>query len=94
MTENCGYAHYVRDLDAGLVTPLPYDQEVFNAQLMQLITGDDRRRWAQNGAALAEDATIHQMATAAVDLLERFCGAESIERRAVTVGQQRWPRFT
>ena len=72
VTENCGYAHYVRDLDAGLVTPLPYDQEVFNAQLMQLIAGDDRRRWAQNGAALAEDATIHQMATAAVDLLERF----------------------
>ena len=72
VTENCGYAHYVKDLDAGLVTPLPYDQAVFNVQLLELVTSDSRQRWAQNGAALAEDETIHQMATAAVDLFERF----------------------
>ena len=82
VTENCGYARYVRDLDAGLVTPLPYDQKVFNAQLEALLTSSERARWARNGAALAEDETIHQMAAVAVDLLERFAA------------RKQWPKFT
>ena len=79
VTENCGYARYVRDLDAGLVTPLPYDQRVFNAQLLELIASDNRQRWAQNGAALAEDETIHQMAAVAVDLFERFAARKQLK---------------
>ena len=82
VTENCGYARYVRDLDAGLVTPLPYDQKVFNAQLEALLTSSERARWTRNGAALAEDETIHQMAAVAVDLLERFAA------------RKQWPKFT
>ena len=72
VTENCGYARYVRAADAGLITPSPYNQRVFNAQLAELLTSSERDRWAENGAALAEDESIHQMAPAAVDLLERF----------------------
>ena len=82
VTENCGYARYVRDLDAGLVTPLPYDQKVFNTQLEALLTSSERARWARNGAALAKDETIHQMAAVAVDLLERFAA------------RKQWPKFT
>lgn len=72
VTENCGYANHVRDADAGLVTPSPFEQQVFNAQLAALLTSSKRERWSANGAALAKDETIHQMATAAVDLFERF----------------------
>lgn len=79
VTENCGYAHYVKDFDAGLVTPLPYDQAVFNVQLLELITGNSRQRWAQNGAALAADETIHQMAAVAVDLFERFAARKQLK---------------
>lgn len=72
VTENCGYASYVRQADAGLITPHPFDQQVFNAQLLDLLTSSERERWALNGAALAEDDSIHQLAPSAVDLLERF----------------------
>ena len=72
VTENCGYARYVREADAGLITPSPYDQQVFNAQLEKLLTSSDRERWARNGAALAEDESIHQLAIEAADLFERF----------------------
>ena len=72
VTENCGYARHVREADAGLVAPSPFDQQAFNAQLEELLTSGKRGLWSANGAALANDASIHGLATAAVDLFERF----------------------
>lgn len=72
VTENCGYASYVRQADAGLITPHPFDQQVFNAQLVDLLTSSERERWARNGAAFAKDESIHQLVPSTVDLLECF----------------------
>ena len=72
VTACCGYAPYVQRADAGLVVPEPFDQERFNAQLAELLTSNRRAVWAKNGAALANDPSIHQLAPTAVDLLERF----------------------
>ena len=72
VTKNCGYAHYLRDAGAGLVTEAPFDQERFNHQLLELLTSPERPRWQANGTALADDPDIYRLAEAAVDLLERF----------------------
>lgn len=69
---NCGYARYLRDADAGLISPQPFDQQTFNAQLVELLTSAERPRWAANGQALADDPAIYRLAETAVDYLERF----------------------
>ncbi len=74
VTENCGYARYLRQAGAGLVTPAPYDQDTFNGQLAELITSDQRADWSRSGRALADDERIYQLAQCAVDLFERFAG--------------------
>ena len=75
VTENCGYARYLREARAGLITPTPYDQGTFNAQLAELITSDERADWARNGEALADDERIYQLAQRAVDRFEAKVGA-------------------
>lgn len=81
VTGNCGYAHYLRDARAGLVTPMPFDQQTFNAQLRELLTSAERPRWAANGQALADDPALYRLAQTAVDYLERFAA----ERRPLVV---------
>ncbi|MYK30110.1 MAG: glycosyltransferase, partial [Gammaproteobacteria bacterium] len=75
VTQNCGYARYLHQARAGLITPTPYDQDTFNAQLAELITSDQRADWARNGRALADDERIYQLAQRAVDLFEDFAGS-------------------
>jgi len=72
ITQNCGYAHYLADTHAGLVSPLPFRQARFNAQLVELMTSDARSTWQVNGRALAEDHNIYRLADVAVDYFERF----------------------
>lgn len=76
VTEVCGYAPYVRRMEAGLVVEEPFQQRKFNVQLAELLTSERREQWAANGAALAQDETIHQLAGTAVDLLERFAATK------------------
>lgn len=71
-TANCGYAPWIAESGAGLVTPEPYDQTRFNADLLCLLTSADRPAWARNGRRLAKQDSLYAMAPRAVDLLERF----------------------
>ena len=75
VTENCGYAHYLASANAGLISPLPFHQQQFNAQLVELMTSDERSNWRANGRALAEDDNIFRLAEVAVDYFERFANA-------------------
>ena len=75
VTENCGYARYLKEAEAGLLTPVPFRQQVFNEQLVELLTSGRRERWSINGMAVAADENIYRMVPAAVDLFERFADA-------------------
>lgn len=88
VTGNCGYAHYLRDAGAGLITPSPFDQQCFNAQLAELLTSPRRPDWSANGRALADDPRIHGLAGTAVDHLEAFAA-----RRRPTVAFQLFKYF-
>ena len=71
-TENCGYAHYVLECNAGLVVPMPYSQEVFDVMLVELITSNMRQTWIENGRKLANDERIYSLAQRAVDYIEQW----------------------
>ena len=75
VTRNCGYASYLEDAQAGLLSPVPFRQRVFNAQLVELLTSEEWARWSRNGMAIARDENIYGMASAAVDSFERFARA-------------------
>ena len=72
VTKNCGYAPYLEAAQAGLLTPVPFRQQVFDAQLVELLTSEERGRWSKNGLAVAADENIYRMVPAAVDLFEQF----------------------
>ena len=72
VTENCGYARYLEEADAGLLARLPFDQAGFNEQFVELLTSSKRAEWACRGMAAAERAELFTLAESAVDYLESF----------------------
>ena len=49
VTESCGYAQHVKEADAGLVCPLPYQQSQFNQQWLKMRKSDKKVDWSVNG---------------------------------------------
>ena len=49
VTESCGYAHHVANANAGIVSAVPFDQEKFNAQLLEMRQSNQKEKWAANG---------------------------------------------
>ncbi len=72
VTENCGYAHYVGQANAGVVVPVPYAQHAFNEGLAEILTSPERDRWRRNGRAFGDREEIYQLVETAVDYLEAF----------------------
>ena len=73
-TANCGYAAFLSEANAGIVTPVPFDQARFNADLERLINADERELMARNGRELAANESLYAMAPRAVDVLETVAG--------------------
>ncbi len=69
-TANCGYAALLREAKAGIVTPVPFDQARFNADLERLLIADERKPMSRNGRELAANESLYAMAPRAVDVLE------------------------
>lgn len=77
VSENCGYAHYLQSLDAGLVVPEPFSQSAFNIQLEEILTSAQRPHWQAAGLAAARNPEFFQLAQRAVDHLEQFASEKS-----------------
>ena len=78
-TENCGYAHYVEQADAGLVVRIPYEQQACNDKLVEVLTSPERSRWVRNGIEFGERADVYRLVQHAVEALEAF--ASGVYRR-------------
>ncbi len=72
VTENCGYAHYVEQANAGLIVHIPYEQQALDDKLVELLTSPERGRWRRNGIAFGNRPEIYRLTEAAVDRLEAF----------------------
>ena len=73
-TANCGYAAFLSEAKAGIVTPVPFDQARFNADLERLLTADERALMSRRGRELAADDSLYAMAPRAVEVLETVAG--------------------
>ncbi len=75
VSRNCGYAKYLEEADAGLLTELPFEQSQFNRQLVELLTSAARPDWICRGMAMAERDELFTLADTAVDYLESFAAS-------------------
>lgn len=71
-TDVCGFAHYIQEANAGIVLQSPFQQKVFNQTLVEMLTGDQRTLWHENGLNFAKTADIYSLPERAVDLIEKF----------------------
>ena len=71
-TDVCGFAPYVREADAGIVSSSPFDQDRFNREVRQVLASPRRAAWSDNGRRLAASGSLGGRARAACDLIERF----------------------
>jgi UDP-glucose:(heptosyl)LPS alpha-1,3-glucosyltransferase len=49
VTETCGYAHHIRDANAGLIVTSPYQQEKLNQLLECMLLSQDLEKFSKNG---------------------------------------------
>lgn len=70
--ETCGYAHYIREANAGMVLPLPFQQAEFNMTLHAMITSASRYQWQQNALQFAQQANIYNLPNEAANLIEQI----------------------
>ncbi len=71
-TANCGYAHYVQSSGAGLVTPVPFDQTRFEADLIRILSSEERGAWRAAGIALSQHQDLYALKDVAVSLIEKY----------------------
>lgn len=70
-TDVCGYAHYVKEANAGKVLSSPFQQAQFNQALTAMLTSPERADWSRNGIAFASQTDIYSMVERAVDFIEK-----------------------
>lgn len=66
-TDVCGYAHYIRDANAGRLVPSPYDQTAFDKLLLEMLLSEERQDWQANGIKFGKFADIYSMPERATD---------------------------
>ncbi|RKY06478.1 MAG: glycosyltransferase family 1 protein [Planctomycetota bacterium] len=69
-TENCGYAHYIRQANAGAVCPEPFDKAQLNQVLNDILTDDRRRqKCGKNGSEYCQNADIYSRIEKGVEVI-------------------------
>ena len=74
-TDVCGYAHYIKDAEAGELIKSPFQQEAFNALLQSMMSSSNRDVWSRNGMAFAKVADIYDMPVEASDFICKAAGS-------------------
>lgn len=74
-TDVCGFAHYVRDSEGGVIIDSPFSQEQLNRELRRLICDREfRQRCSANGVSFGLTADVYHMAEHAADQIEEALG--------------------
>ncbi len=76
VTASCGYAHYVREANAGLVCEMPFEQAPFDALFAQMRTSEYKQMWAENGLKQAQKIMQDNDGSAEAKILIRLAEAK------------------
>jgi UDP-glucose:(heptosyl)LPS alpha-1,3-glucosyltransferase len=69
-TRNCGYAHYIREANAGQVCGEPFEQIQLNTLLGDILANDaQRQEYAKNGRDYCPNADIYSRFEKGVDVI-------------------------
>lgn len=69
-TAVCGYSHYIRAHECGIVIDEPYSQTALNNALTTMLQDDKRRaEWQSNALRMAETADIYSLFERAADFI-------------------------
>jgi UDP-glucose:(heptosyl)LPS alpha-1,3-glucosyltransferase len=66
----CGYAHYVKDFNAGMVLSSPFQQLELNMSLQKMLSSALYPSWQENGLAFAKNEEIYSLPKKTADLIE------------------------
>ncbi len=69
-TDVCGYAHFIKEANAGVVLSSPFQQCEFNKMLENMLSSSQHSEWKQNGINFAIKTDIYSLPQQAVDFLE------------------------
>lgn len=81
-TDQCGYATYITDADAGIVLASPYRQEALNKALEYMINAPERDRWARNGRDYGVRHNLYDLHEQCVAVVEKLCRARRAKETA------------
>jgi UDP-glucose:(heptosyl)LPS alpha-1,3-glucosyltransferase len=70
VTDVCGYAHYVKEAQAGILINSPYSQNTFNRNLEEILLAD-KLILRNNGINFSNTADIYDMPIKAVDVIDQ-----------------------
>ena len=70
VTENCGYAFHVKEAGAGIVVPMPFQQETLDQTLNELLSSSDLGTLAENGVKYTARSDMSGLHEKAVDIIE------------------------
>lgn len=70
-TEVCGYSHYIKEADSGLIIPSPFQQQNYNQLLQNMIAALPAALWSYNGIQFGRQTNkIYDRANVAADFIE------------------------
>ncbi len=75
-TDTCGYGFHVTKAGAGCVLSSPFDQEICNRTLAEMLTSENAAAWQANGLAYAAKEDLYSCHERAADIIE-----ETIRRK-------------
>jgi UDP-glucose:(heptosyl)LPS alpha-1,3-glucosyltransferase len=80
-TANCGFAPHVVAAKAGLVIPMPFEQQAFDAALTQAAAAP-REQWSRNAVAYCANPRLYSGIEHACNLIEAGGDAAAWHRAA------------
>ena len=72
VTDICGYAVHIDRAQAGRVISSPFDQEVLNRALAEMLDAPERKQWSENGIRYGQEEDLYSMPDIVADTIEQF----------------------
>ncbi len=61
VAKNYGHAYHIKQSDASIVCPSPFNQEIFNQELVNMLSKEKIRQWKANGLAYGKENDLYSM---------------------------------
>jgi UDP-glucose:(heptosyl)LPS alpha-1,3-glucosyltransferase len=70
-TDICGYGFHILQAKAGKLIPSPYQQEILNKMLSDMLTSNNMTKWQQNSRDYIANTDVFSLPEKAADIIEQ-----------------------